>query len=108
MKGGKPMASYATLREKIFRVKKRKHKCFAKKCLESFERDQLNVKMPPNGKVSLNWDPGLRRVEYVIYSGKTRSVVREFYGVSSEMMVDFIRKLRGRYPELQITNTIIL
>ncbi|MBP3801839.1 MAG: hypothetical protein J6I85_07470 [Clostridia bacterium] len=38
----------------------------------------------------------------------SRSMVREFEGITSEMMADFLRELRGRYPKLQITNTVIL
>ena len=102
------MGSQKTLREKMFGTKKRERLCSAETCLKSFQRDQFNVKLPPNGKVTINWDPKERTVEYVIHYEFSRMLSREFDGVTSEMMVDFLKELRGRYPKMQITNTIII
>ncbi len=104
------MGFHKSLRERMFKTKRQPSQCTAETCLKAFVRDQENVKLPQDGKVALKWNPKESKVEYVMYYGleMSRSMVREFEGITSEMMADFLRELRGRYPKLQITNTVIL
>ena len=102
------MCPHTPIREKLFKIRKRKRECSAAMCLDSFEKDQKEVRMRLDAEVTLNWDPTEKTIEYIIYGNFSRSIVREFEGATSEIIVEFLTELKGRYPELRIMNTLTL
>lgn len=97
----------AALRKKMFGASNHRL-CSVDGYIKIFERDRAEVELPLNGLVKLKWNPRKQSVSYSMSAtiDSTKKVSREFEGVTSEMIVDFTKELKGRYPELQIMNAI--